>query len=142
MAVQKGTMGGVFGIKATSITAPAVNGATHEVIRTYNYSKEADSKEIRGLTGDVVSMTYYNARERLQVDIIVTGATLAAALADFILLPAVGDDCTVIATGDTQIAASSTQWIVEAASKVATQDDHGTMSLTLVRYTNDLNTVS
>ena len=138
MATQKGTVGTVFGVKLTSVT---VNGGTHEVIRTYNYSREADTKEVRGLTGDVNNITYYNYRERLTVDIILTGTTMAAALADFVLLPKPGDDCTIVATDDTQVAASTTQFIVESASKVATQDDHGTMSISLVRYTNDLNTV-
>lgn len=139
MATQKGIVGAVFGVKVTSVT---VNTKTHEVIRTYNYSKEADTKEIRDIDGDVNNVTFYNIRERLTMDIVVTDATNTAnALTDFVNMPAPGDDATLdVTAGDSQLSTASASFIVESAGKVASQDDMGTMSLTLVRYTNNLTT--
>ena len=144
MATQKGTVGGIFGIPGS--TSVAMGGQTFAVVRTYNYSKEADTKEVRNASGDVVNMTYYNARERISLDLIVNGTTLAAALTSFNVLPVVGATVDITSTsGDSQIDSAgdtSDEWTVESASKVATQDDFGTMSITCVRWTNDLDAIS
>ena len=145
MATQKGTVGTVFGIPGT--TTITVNSKTHEVIRSYNYSKEADNVELRNNTGDVINLTHYNQRERVTLDVLISDTTnMAGALTDFNALPAVGDLAEIAsASGDTQIVSAgdaSNDWIVESASKVATQDDYGTMSLGLVRYSNDLDAIS
>lgn len=145
MATQKGTVAGVFGIPGSpSLTIGDADPVT--VLRTYNYSKEADSKSSGDNDGDAQCVVFYNTRERLSVDIVVHGADQAAALASFVdmardpstLCELTGiTDTQVVTAGDT-----TNDWILETVSRVASQDDFGTCTVNLVRYANDLDTVS
>ena len=145
MATQKGTVGAQFGIPGTpSIAVGDADPLT--IIRTYNYSREADSKEAGGLTGDVISSVFHNVRERMTVDVLVTGTAMSDALALFVdACRAPGTDVEITGLTDTQADSEgdgSDVWHLESVGKTATQDDFGTISLTLVRYAVDLNALN
>ena len=143
MATQKGTVGAVFGLPGSPVLS--VGTSVFSVLKTYNYSREADTKDALSDSGNLTLRAIYNKRERMSVDILVDGSDQADALSAFITLPAVGDVVELTTTsGDTQIETSgdaSNEWRVDSASKVASQDDFAVMTLGLVRWTNDLDDV-
>ena len=127
--IQLGT-GVVWGTDGVSMTGTGVH-ATGKV-RSVAYSLDGEWQEIRGQDGKVITVVIPDAVETIEVEVIPTGATKAAAIACYIL-PARGAQVTFTDTGDAELS-SGLVFAFMAGKKNKTNTGEGTLSMTLKRY--------
>ena len=72
----------------------SITGFTTILPQSFTYRRDADEATVRNSAGQTVTEIWYDKRESLSIEVVVSGATIAAAKADSIL-PASGDIITI-----------------------------------------------
>ncbi len=93
MSLQKGTVGVAW---STSVGATASGMGTF-VGQSADYTRGGEEKKIRGLDGVTVNRTFFDGLEKLTLEVIPTGATVALANTASVL-PARGTDVAITDT--------------------------------------------
>lgn len=127
--IQLGT-GVVWGTDGVSMSGTGVY-ATGKVM-SVGYTLDGEWQEIRGQDGKVLTVVIPDSVESIDVEIIPTGATKAAAIACNIL-PARGAAITFTDTGDAENS-SGRVYHFKSGSKSKSNTDKGTLKFALVRY--------
>lgn len=145
MSVQKG-VGVIWGLGGFSVSGTGVY-ATGQV-QSVRYTLGGQETEIKGADGVTLSLVLFGHMDSITVEVIPSGATLAAAKACGIL-PARGADITVADTDDTgsQIVGSSTgngtgTYIFTGGTVNKGVADACTITMELRRYEKHLATVA
>lgn len=145
MSVQKGT-GLVWGLAGVALSGTGVYATG--IVQSVQYNLGGDEAETRGNDGNVRNIVFYAGKEDMTVEVIPSGATLAAAKACSIL-PARGADVTVADSDDTgsQIVGSGTSdgtgtYIFVSGTVNKRVDGACTLTMVLRRYENHLATVA
>jgi len=145
MSVQKGT-GIVWSLPNFALSGTGVYATG--IVQSVSYGLGGDEAETKGSDGVVKSLNLYNRKEEITVEVVPSGATLAAAKACAIL-PDLGADITVADTDDTgsQIIGSSTgdgtgTYIFISGNVNKRVDGATTLTMVLRRYETHLATVA
>lgn len=126
-----GVKGVVWGI-ATGMSGTGVTTSFES--QSLQFSAEADEAEIRNGKGQVVVDIFYNQRQTITIEVIPTGATIAAARTANIL-PAPGAIVTVTDTEDTELAGTNAgKYICVRASKSKSNTGATSISMELKQY--------
>lgn len=140
-STQKGTTGVVWSYGDTAVTGTGIS--THNLQGT-NYTLGSQQKRILGADSVPATRVFYDTLERITIDVIPTGATIAAAKTANVL-PSVGGDVEIASTADTEIAgtvAGNTKWHFIGGTKRMTVDGEAVLTFELERDEADLDTVS
>lgn len=100
-------------------------------VQSVSYEHGADKAEVKGDDGEVKSVIFSNVNERITVEVVPTGTTIALAVASNVL-PAIGADVTIVDTGDSELNAAV--FMYESGSKRRTVDGAAVLTMNLVRY--------
>lgn len=126
-----GTRGVVWGI-ATGMSGTGVT--TSFAAQSLQFSAEADEAEIRNGKGQVVTDIFYNQRQTITIEVIPTGATIAAARTANII-PTPGAIITITDTEDTEISGTNAgKYICVRASKSKSNTGATSISMELKQY--------
>lgn len=137
-SIQKGTVGVVWSVGDTAFTGTGVPAAYK--IQGTNYTLGSQQKRILGADSIPATRVFYDAMERLTLDVTPTGATLAAAKGNNIL-PAIGADITLTSTHDTEFAGTY-EWHFVGGTKRMTVDGEAVLTMELERDEVDLTTIA
>ena len=140
MAIQRGTLAVAWSLATTAASAVAGQLGTGTV-QSVDFAEEADEKEIKGADGDVKAVIFSNARETCTLEIIPSGATLAAAKTANVI-PAVGQTITITDADDAEVASTTALWICTGASKRKSIDGESVITVNCRRYAVNLPEIS
>lgn len=127
--IQIGT-GVIYGTDGVSMAGTGVY-ATGKVL-SVGYNLGGEYVEVRGQDGKVITVIIPDSVEEIDVEIVPTGSTKAAAIACYIL-PARGALVTFTDTSDAENSTGRT-FIFKSGTKNKTNTDKGTMRFNLTRY--------
>lgn len=137
-SVQKGASGfGVVWSLGTSVSGTGV--AATSSVQSVDFAEEADTKDIKGADGATKCKVFSDQRQTLTIEVVPTGATIAAAKLCNIV-PALGADITITDADDAEVAAST--WICTGASKRKTIDGEVRITMNLVKHGDTLSTIA
>lgn len=128
-----GIVGVVWGIGVTGLTG---SGISTFVPQSLQFSAEADEAEIRNGKGQVVTDIFYNQRHTITIEVIPTGATIAAARTSNVL-PAPGAIITVVESSaeDAELTGTnSAKYIFVRGSKSKSNTGATSISMELKQY--------
>jgi hypothetical protein len=126
--IVKGT-GVVWSTAGLSMSATGLYAAGK--IQSISYELNGDVVEVKDDNAAVAAVVLANDIENLTVEVVPTGSTIAAAVANFIL-PARGADVTITDTVDGEI--NSAVFMFIDGSKNRTVDGVGTLTMNIRRY--------
>lgn len=129
--IQRGTLAVVWG--TGSVLGP-ITGSGSWTTQDTDYSNEAESVELKNPRGQSVTKIFFNKKNMMTLNVVVTGDTIAHAKGSNII-PEVGDIMTVTDTDDTQVAGSSTtSYLCVSAKKTAENASFTKLSVTVERW--------
>ena len=116
-----------------SITGTGTNTGAYATgkVQSVKYDHGADKVEVKGDDGDVKAVVFTNVVEKITVDVVPTGSSVANAVSSNVL-PAIGQDITIIDTGDSELNAAV--YMYESGSKNRSVDGAATITMNLCRY--------
>ena len=126
--VIKGT-GVIWSTDGLSLSATGLYAAGK--IQSVRYNLGGDVTEIKGDDAEVKAVIFSNSIENMTIEVVPTGSTIAAAVANFIL-PARGADVTITDTVDGEI--NSAVFMFVDGDKNRTVDGAGTLTMNIRRY--------
>lgn len=140
MSTQKGTFGVVWAL----VTGVSATGLGTCQVQSADFGVESDLKEIKGADGDTKCIIFSDSKESLTIEVVPSGATIAAAKTASIL-PVPGADVAITDADDSEVvgsAGASNRWHFISGSKRKTIEGEVRLTMTLRRYATDLPTIA
>lgn len=133
MAETQRGVGVVWGISTSGVTYSGSGTLRHQ---SQQFSRSADSDETRDELGEVINVTTYNQQQELQLTVVPSGSTMAAAKSSNIV-PVPGEKILIIDSVDTEVGAASPgkEYMVVSASKSKSNTGKTTIEITAKRWT-------
>lgn len=135
-------MGAVWGVGALTFSGVVITSSVAKY-QSMDYARESDEAELLNESGETVGLSLFDHRRRINLSVIPTGASVAAARTNLsTCLPDVGELITL--TADPNISASSPQtmdthggkYIVESASNSRTNNGFSIIDLVVKQFEN------
>lgn len=132
MAETQRGVGVVWGISTTDVN---YTGSGTLRIQSETFNRTADSDETRDEYGEVINVTTYNQQQELQLSVVPSGSTMAAAKTSNIV-PTPGEKISIVDADDTTIGAASSgkDYMVVSASMNKTNTGKTTIEMTIKRW--------
>ena len=127
-------LGVVWGANLFSAVAATPNttyGTATGKVQSVSYEHNSEKVEVKGDDGEVQAVIFFNTTEKITVDVIPIGATIAAAVTNNVL-PTIGSNVTITDTADSEFNAAV--FIYDGGSKRRTVDGAAVLTMNLVRY--------
>lgn len=116
-----------------STTGAAYSGSGTLRFQTQSFARAADSEETRDNDGEVINVTTYNQQQEIQLSVVPSGSTLAAAKTSNVV-PVPGEVITVSDT-DTSFGGGSTKtYMVVSATMSKGNTTKATIEITAKRW--------
>jgi hypothetical protein len=130
MAESQRGVGVVWGITTTGAAYTGSGTLRHQ---SQSFARSSDMEETRDELGEVINVTAYNQQQEIQLTVVPSGATMAAAKASNIV-PVPGEKLT-ITDADVSLGGGSTKdYMVVSATMNKTNNGKATIEITAKRW--------